>query len=127
MKARLLLLLRWVGAIVGYGCLAAFLCLIGVQVYRWFRDGEWTHIGIGDGLLSVLTHCCVKEGDTGMLANCARWLDTPTSWLGWHKVLEVVPASIGLFLLSILGNFAFIYGGDRLNEEERGKTQHEHP
>jgi hypothetical protein len=26
-----------IGALIGYGCLAAFLYLIGTQIYRWFR------------------------------------------------------------------------------------------
>ncbi len=108
--------LRVVGGIVAYGCLAAFLCLIAVQLYRWFREGEWTRIGISDGLRAALVGCCVNEGDTGHLANLVHWLDTPTDWFGWHRVLEVVPASIGLFFLSMLGNFAFIYGSDRLEE-----------
>jgi len=111
--------MRTTGAIVAYGCLAAFVVLISVQLYRWFRDGEWTHIGIADGLRGMLTSCCVSEGSTGLLAGLVRWLDAPTDWLGWHKILDVIPASIGLFALSMLGNFLFVYGSDRL-EEERG-------
>lgn len=109
-------ILRLAGAIVAYGCLAAFLCLIAVQLYRWFREGEWTRIGITDGLRATLVDCCVSEGDTGHLANFVHWLDTPTDWLGWHRVLEVVPASIALFSMSMLGNFAYIYGSDRIEE-----------
>jgi len=45
-------LLRLAGGIIAYGCLAAFLCLIAVQLYRWFREGEWTRIGISDGSLN---------------------------------------------------------------------------
>jgi hypothetical protein len=44
------------------------------------------------------------------------WLDSPVDWLGLHKVLEVIPASLGLFALSILGNSVFIYCRDRLAE-----------
>jgi len=109
--------LRLAGGIIAYGCLAAFLCLIAVQLYRWFRDGEWTRIGISDGLRATLVNCCVNDGDTGHLANLVHWLDTPTDWLGWHRVLEVVPASIGLFALSMLGNFAYIYGSDRIEDQ----------
>lgn len=109
--------LRLAGAIMAYGCLAAFLCLIAVQLYRWFREGEWTRIGISDGLRATLVNCCVNDGDTGHLANLVHWLDTPTDWLGWHRVLEVVPASIGLFALSMLGNFAYIYGSDRIEDQ----------
>ena len=29
-----------IGALIGYGCLAAFIILVGVQVYHWLRDGE---------------------------------------------------------------------------------------
>ena len=28
------------GAVMGYGCLVAFLCLISLQLYRWFRTGS---------------------------------------------------------------------------------------
>ncbi len=115
--------LRALGGIVAYGCLTAFVCLIGVQAYRWLREGEWTHIGIVEGLRAVLVKCCVNEGDTGRLASLVHWLDAPTDWLGWHKLLEVIPASIGLFALSILGNFAFVYGGDRLDEQREAKRK----
>ena len=111
--------LRTLGAVLAYGCLAAFVVLISLQLYRWFRDGEWTHIGITDGLRGVLASCGVNEASTGSLAVFAHWLDAPTDWLGWHKVLEVIPASIGLFALSMLGNFMFIYGSDRL-QDQRG-------
>jgi hypothetical protein len=103
-----------IGAIIGYGCLAAFLWLISLQVYRWFRNGEWTHIGISDGMRISLVHCCVREGDSGRLAAFMHWLDSPVDWLGMHQVLEVVPASLALFAASIVGNSLFIYCRDRL-------------
>ena len=109
-------LMRNAGAVVAYGCLAAFLGLVGTQLYRWFREGEWTHIGITDALRSMLVGCCVNDASKGTLATLVHWLDTPTDWLGWHKVLEVIPASIGLFALSMIGNFIFIYCSDRLAE-----------
>jgi hypothetical protein len=107
------------GALVGYGCLAAFLCLIGLQIYRWFREGEWTHFGVSEGLRVGLSQCCVKDGDTGKLAALVHWLDAPVDWLGLHKVLEIMPASLALFAMSILGNSIFIYCCDRIGERER--------
>jgi hypothetical protein len=118
MKMRLTVM-RMVGAVVAYGGVAWFLGLVGTQTYRWFRDGDWPHLSISDGLLSLVTSCCAEDGSTGMLANFANWLDAPESWLGLHKVLEVVPASIGLFSLSVLGNFVYIYCSDRLDEQRR--------
>jgi hypothetical protein len=103
-----------IGALVGYGCLAAFLYLISVQIYRWFRDAEWTHVGINDGLRIGLQHCCVKDGDSGRLSGFLQWLDSPLDWLGLHRVFEVVPASLALFVISIAGNCLFIYCRDRL-------------
>lgn len=111
---------RVIGAAVGYGCLAAFLCLISLQLYRWFRDGEWTGIGISDGLRATLARCCVNSDDTGRLAALLHWLDAPVNWLGLHRVLEVVPASLALFALSIAGNSIFIYSCDRIDEFKRG-------
>jgi tellurite resistance protein TehA-like permease len=110
--------LRTSGAILAYGCLAAFLVLISLQIFRWFREGEWTHIGITDLLRTVLGSCCANAESTGALTGLAHWLDAPTDWLGWHKVLEVIPASIGLFALSMLGNFAFVYASDRLQDRQ---------
>lgn len=104
------------GAVLGYGCLAAFLLLVGMQVYRWFREGEWTHIGVTEGLRVALARCCVNDGDTGRLAGLVHWIDTPTDWLGLHTVLDVMPASLALFVLSILGNSVFIYCRDRMSE-----------
>jgi hypothetical protein len=103
-----------VGAVIGYACLIAFLCLVGLQSYRWFHDGEWTHIGMRDGLRDGLVRCCVKDGDTGTLAAFVHWLDAPVNWLGMHKVFEAVPASLALFAISIAGNCLFIYCRDRL-------------
>jgi hypothetical protein len=105
-----------IGAVVGYGCLIAFLALVGLQSYRWFRDGEWTHVGMNDGLRIGLLRCCVKDGDTGRLATFMQWLDAPVTWLGLHKVFEVVPASLALFAVSIAGNCLFIYCRDRLEK-----------
>jgi hypothetical protein len=107
---------RALGAVVGYGCLAAFLCLIGLQIYLWFREGEWTHFGVSEGIRIGLSHCCVKDGDTGKLAALVHWVDAPADWLGLHKVLEIAPASLALFVVSILGNSIFIYCCDRIDE-----------
>ncbi len=117
MKARdaILGIISAVGAVIGYGCLIAFLYLVGLQSYLWFRDGEWTHIGMSDGLRLGLVHCCVKEGDTGRLAAFMHWLVAPVNWLGMHKVFEVVPASLAVFAISIAGNCLFIYCRDRLD------------
>jgi hypothetical protein len=104
-----------VGALFGYGCLAAFLYLVGLQSYRWFREGAWTHIGLNDGLRTSLMHCCVKDGDSGRLAAFVHWLDAPVDWLGMHKVVEVIPASLALFAVSIAGNCLFLYSRDRLD------------
>jgi len=106
---------RAAGAFLGFGSLVAFLGLISVQVYRWFRDGEWTHFGVNEGLRTTLLHCCVKDGDAGRLAALVQWLDEPASWLGLHQVLEILPASLALFALSIVGNSIFIYCSDRLD------------
>ncbi len=103
-----------IGAAVGYGCLLAFLALVGAQVYRWFRDGEWTHIGLAGGLREGLLHCCVKDGATGRLMALMQWLEAPEHWLGLHKVFEVVPASLAWCAVSIAGNCLVIYSKDRL-------------
>jgi hypothetical protein len=103
-----------IGAIIGYGCLAAFLFLISMQLYRWFRQGEWTHIGMGDGIKVALMRCCVRDDAAGYFAGFLQWLESPVSWLGLHKVFEVIPASLALFVVSIAGNSLFIYCRDRL-------------
>ena len=110
------------GALLGYGCLAAFLLLLGSQIYRWFRDGEWSHFGVVEGMHIGLTRCCVNDGDTGRLAALVHWLDAPVDWLGLHKVLELLPASLALFALSILGNSIFIYCRDRSDDHGSAET-----
>ena len=102
-----------IGAIIGYGCLAAFLYLIGMQLHGWFRQGEWTHVGMGEGIKVTLMRCCVSDG-AGHFANFLHWWDSPVSWLGLHKVFEVIPASLALFAVSIAGNSLFIYCRDRV-------------
>jgi len=118
MKARraALRLMGGIGAIIGYGCLLAFLYLISVQTYRWFREGAWTHVGMGDGIRIGLLHCCIKDGATGRLASFVQWWESPATWLGVHKVFEVIPASLALFAVSIVGNSLFIYCRDRLHQ-----------
>jgi len=110
------------GAVLGYGCLAAFLYLISLQIYRWFREGDWTHFGVVEGMRVWLTRCCVKDGDTGRLAALVHWLDAPVDWIGLHKVLEVLPASLALFALSILGNSLFIYCRDSSDARRRADS-----
>jgi hypothetical protein len=112
-------ILSVLGAVVGYGCLAAFLSLLGMQVYRWFQDGEWTHISLADGLRTALGHLHIPDDATGRLARLSHWLDAPVSWLGLHKVVEVMPASLALFSAAILGNFVFVYASDRLRDCRR--------
>lgn len=109
--------LRVIGGIVAYGFLAGFLGMVGMQTYHWFRDGQWTHIGISDALFAILSSCCVKDDGTGagLFVTFTRWLDQPEDWYGWHKILQVLPASIGLFLCSIVGNFLYVYSGDRID------------
>ena len=111
------------GAVIGYGFFAAFVSLISLQVYRWFREGDWPHVGLSEGLRAVLAHCCVKDGDAGRLAALAHWLEAPpVDWLGLHRILEVVPASLALFALSVVGNCIFIYGLDRIEELKRNHS-----
>lgn len=119
-RDRVLYTARALGAVLGYGCLAGFLYLVGLQTYGWLRDGEWSHIGVTDGLSAALTQCCVRDGDTGRLAALVHWLDSPATWLGLHRVLELLPASLGLFAASILGNSIFIYCRDRIDERKAG-------
>jgi hypothetical protein len=107
------------GALIGYGCLIGFLYLVGMQVYHWFRDGEWTHVGLGDGLRIGLARCCGNDLHSGKLADFLQWLDSPEGWLGLHRVVEVVPASLALFLVSIAGNCLFIYSRDRVRQDLR--------
>lgn len=103
-----------IGAVIGYGCLAAFLYLICMQLYRWFRQGEWPHIGMGDGIKIGLMRCCVRGDGAGYFSGFLQWWDSPVSWLGLHKVFEVIPASLALFAVSIAGNSLFIFCRDRL-------------
>jgi hypothetical protein len=121
MKAHtaLLRLSGGIGATVGYGCLIAFLYLVAVQIYGWFRNGEWTHIGISEGMRAGLVRCCVKDADSGRLADLLQWLNSPADWLGLHRVFEVIPASLALFLVSMAGNCLFIYSRDRLHRDAR--------
>jgi hypothetical protein len=109
------------GAIVAYGYLVACLALVGSQAYRWFQNGEWTHVGVNDGIRAALARLAGADGLTGWRATLAQWLDAPVTWLGLHTVLEVVPASLALFIISILGNSLFIYTTDRLREERAAR------
>ena len=109
------------GAIVGYGYFMACLALLGFQAYRWFQNGEWTPVGVNDGMRAALARFAGADGLTGWRAALGRWLDAPVTWLGLHTVLEVLPASLALFLVSILGNSVFVYTTDRLRERRAAR------
>ncbi len=106
--------LRIGGFMLAYGAWFASVGVVAYQGYRWLRDGQWTPIGVSDGLRSAFA--TIGVGERGHFAQFAHWLAEPTDWIGWHRVLEVTPAAVALFLLAILGNFAYIYGSDSLNE-----------
>jgi hypothetical protein len=110
---------RVLAATLAYAFLAAFLWLVGTQLYNWFRSGDWTHIGVNDGLRAVVVRCCVKDGDTGDFSSLMHWLDAPVDWLGLHKVLDILPASLALFAISVVGNCIAIYCRDRIDEHRR--------
>ena len=112
-------LTEFASAALAYSSLAAFLCLIATQIYRWFRQGEWTHIGISDALRIALTRASVNDSDPGRLATLLHWLEAPVDWLGLHKVLDVLPASLGLFLASVGGNALLIYCRERRDAANR--------
>ncbi len=109
---------RLLGGVLGYGCVAGFLALVGLQTYRWLRQGAWIPIGVSDGLHSLLLICCVKDGDAGRLASLVHWIEAPVDWLGLHSVLAILPASLALFALSIAGNWLFLFCGDKLRRVE---------
>ena len=110
---------RFLSAIVAYAFLAAFICLVGTQIYSWFRTGDWTHIGVNDGLRAVLARCCARDGDVGHFSPLMHWLDAPVDWLGLHRVLDILPASLALFAISVVGNCIAIYCRDRIDEHRR--------
>jgi hypothetical protein len=117
-----LILLRALAAIAAFGSFVWCLGLIGTQLLRWFRDGAWPHISASDGLISLVTSCCSRADGAGRMADIARWLESPASWIGLHRVLELLPASIGLFLLSVFANFIYIYCSDRLDARQATKA-----
>lgn len=110
------------GAIIAYGYLIACLALVGFQAYRWFQNGEWTHVGVNDGMRAALARLAGADGLTGWRATLAHWVDAPVTWLGLHTVLEVLPASLALFIISILGNSLFVYTTDRLREQRAARS-----
>ncbi len=85
-----------IGAIIGYGCLAAFLYLIGMQLHGWFRQGEWTHIGMGDGIKVGLMRCCVRDDGAGHFAGFLQWWDSPVNWLGLAQSIRGDPGVSGV-------------------------------
>jgi hypothetical protein len=114
-----LILLRALAAIVAFGSFAWCLGLIGNQLYRWAHDGAWPRISTSDGLISLVSSCCAPGDGAGRMADITHWLESPASWIGVHRVLELLPASIGLFLLSVFANFIYIYCSDQLESLRR--------
>ena len=114
------ILLRALAAIVAFGSFAWCLGLIGNQLYRWAHDGAWPRISASDGLIGLVTSAAARRRRRcGQDGGLAHWLESPASWIGVHRVLELMPASIGLFLLSVFINFLYIYCSDQLESLRR--------
>ena len=114
-------ILSVLGGVVGYGCLAASLSLVGLQSMGGSRRENGRTSVCGDAIRAVLDRMHIPDDATGRLAGLSHWLDAPVNWLGLHKVIEVLPASLALFSVAILGNFLLVYGADRLRDVRRGR------
>ena len=109
------------GAIVGYGYLMACLALrvSGLPLVRERRvDARRRERRHARSACALRGRRRVDGLARGALA---RWLDAPVTWLGLHPVLEVLPASLALFAISILGNSLFVYTTDRLREQRAAR------
>ena len=53
-----------------------------------------------DGLVATRTFLAGEVPfDAGEFVS---WLLAPTDWLGFHKILEFIPASVGVFLAGLI-------------------------
>lgn len=57
------------------------------QTYEWLRYGDWIKI-------SVLQLLSFSE-------ELQSWIYYPTEWVGVHKIFELIPLSLALFLIGI--------------------------
>jgi hypothetical protein len=83
----------WIDPIVDIARSALFVVLpamvgcgiIMFQIYAYLRFNTWTSVS----LIDVATHFSDDA-----------WLSNPTDWHGLHALLEMIPASLVMFLLA---------------------------
>ena len=66
--------------------LLAGLGVLGWQVFGWLSSGEWTSVSLLDFLR------------WGAGPKTRAWIENPTTWIGWWRVLNWTPVS-GILLL----------------------------
>lgn len=70
--------------------------IIAIQVVIWLKDGYWPSVGVAKGLLYLRSLFYSSPPGDGSFA---AWLSDPQSWLGLHKLLEFLPASLGVVIV----------------------------
>jgi len=85
-----------------FGVILAGLAVPALQIYGWLRYGNWTPFSIIDSLRLVAELFADPESPPTRLA---AWLESPSSWIGLHKLLSFLHASIGLWAVALGGAY----------------------
>lgn len=64
--------------------LLGFVVIVGLQCYGFLKSGAWPSVSIALLLTTVLS----PPADS--------WLVSPTDWLGVHRAITFLPASLGV-------------------------------
>jgi hypothetical protein len=80
--------------------------LFGYQIFLYLKHGAWESISVIDGLIRF-------NKKTPSL-----WLLYPQDWIGLHELLEKIPMTFGLIILSVIWFICAGYVGVKLEELE---------
>lgn len=104
--------LLWVMGIslvlIAGSAILAGLAIPAWQVFVWLRDGEWVPFSIIDSLRPISAF--FSRFDSSWTAFDA-WLATPASWIGVHKLLSFLHASVGCWAAAMAAALALQESG----------------
>ena len=83
--------------LIAGSAILAGLAIPAWQVFVWLRDGVWFPFSIIDSMR--LIRAFVSGSDSTWTAFDA-WLVTPTNWIGIHKLLSFLHATVGFWAVA---------------------------
>lgn len=92
-----ILSLLWTLNLAALASFVLALLILGWQVFKWLKSGEWIPASVIDALVKIRSWLIDSDADW---TNFDYWLLLPTTWIGLHKALAFTHVSIVLVALA---------------------------